>query len=192
MSVCWDAEAIGRSPCGALSTQDSSFLLIPRIIMRVPDIAREALLRLDAAVRLLRRGQLEPQAELQRDGGGIDQAGVASARPHVREVERAGFLAFANRAGAGDGAVADDLNPGAHAFARGPRDVRGERYSATRAEQAEGDRLGAVSAERADALHDQRDVWRVWQRCRRRSAERAEHVRLERVVRRRHPRDRIA
>src|SRR3954470_230219 len=42
MSVCWDAEAIGRSPCGALSTQDSSFLLIPRIIMRVPDIAREA------------------------------------------------------------------------------------------------------------------------------------------------------
>src|SRR3954454_15729666 len=41
MSVYWDAEAIGRSPCGALSTQDSSFLLIPRIILRVPDIARE-------------------------------------------------------------------------------------------------------------------------------------------------------
>src|SRR4051795_9285347 len=158
MSVCWDAKAIGRSPCGALSTQDSSFLLIPRIIMRVPDIARGAGLRLDAAGGLLRRGQLEPQAELQRDRRGVDQAGIAVARPHVREVERAGLLAFAERPGAGDGAVADDLDPGAHALARRPRDVGGERDTATRAEQTEGDRLGGVSPERADALHDERHV----------------------------------
>src|SRR5438034_6720969 len=152
MSVCWDAEANGRAPCGALSTQDSSFLLIPRIIMRVPDVG----LRGDAAGRLVRRGQPQPEVELQRDGSGADEASVAVAGPHVREVERAHLLTLPDGAGAGHGAVAHDLDPGADSLAGRPRDGGGEGDAAAGAEQPEGDGLGAARAQGADALHDER------------------------------------
>jgi Tol biopolymer transport system component len=60
MRVCWDAEANGRAPCGALSTQNSRFLPISRIFTGLPDAAalrdhrgvRRALLALLVAVAI--------------------------------------------------------------------------------------------------------------------------------------------
>src|SRR6478609_7696183 len=108
MSVCWDAEASGRAPCGALSSQSSAFLLMSRMIMRVSD---GVLAGDQGGARLLRRLQLEPQRVLQRHRGVADEPRVAVARAQILQVERALLLALADRAGAGDRAVADDLDP---------------------------------------------------------------------------------
>src|SRR5262249_54668205 len=134
MRVCWDAEVGVRAPCGALSTQDSPFLPILRIIMRVPDGALLGELRTGG---LPRRLELEAERVFQEDRGRADQARVAVAGPHVGEDERARLLALRDCARPGDLAVADDLDARADALARRTRDGGLERDAAAGAEQPE-------------------------------------------------------
>src|SRR5436309_2629797 len=104
MRVCWDAEVGVRAPCGALSSQDSRFLPISRMITRVSDAARgtrggtrgspasplllvggEAIGWLrsgETRSRLRTRGVTRPRADL---GGMVWQCGAARLRvaaPH--------------------------------------------------------------------------------------------------------------
>src|SRR5213078_509696 len=97
---------------------------------------------------------LELQAEVVRqgDGRGADEARVAVARAHVRQVERPDLLALADALSARDRAVADDLDAGADALPRGARHGCGEGDVAAGAEQAERHRLRLARGEGADPV----------------------------------------
>src|SRR5438045_4340614 len=113
MRVCWDAEVGVRAPCGALSSQNSLFLPISRMIVR-PSDAAGGRRGLRAGFALDRELQLE--GVLQLDRRGADEAGVAVGRAEVRHVERAFRAAAGERLRREDGVVADDLRAGADAF----------------------------------------------------------------------------
>src|SRR4051794_36993103 len=109
MRVCWDAEVDGRAPCGALSSQNSSFLPMSRMITPVPDNVRLRPSRGSAAAVFARDGELQTDGELQRDPGSADEARVAVGRAEIRNVERPLGLATGEGLGRDDAAVADDL-----------------------------------------------------------------------------------
>src|SRR5689334_3777392 len=109
MSVCWDAEVVGRAPCGALSSQDSQFLPIYRMITRVADGAASA-----GGLGLDR--QLHMERVLQGDGSRADEAGVAVGGAEVRNVERPLRPPPAKRPRRDEPVGAEDLRPGAHAL----------------------------------------------------------------------------
>src|SRR3954454_22787840 len=135
MRVCWDAEVGVRAPCGALSTQDSQFLPIFRMIARAADAAAGLALRLG-------RGELELDVVGERDAGRVREARVAGRRAEVRDVERPLGLLAGEGARGDRPAVADDLHPGPDALPLRPRDGGDEGDPASRSQQAEGNAFG--------------------------------------------------
>src|SRR6266516_2173578 len=154
MRVCWDAEVSVRAPCGALSSQDSRFLPISRMIMGVPDAAGGA----SAAGGLARDGELHLQRVLQRDTGCVGEASVAVDWAEVLDVEHPLRLTAYKGLFRHDAAVADDLHPGADPLALCARDRRVEGDAAAGAEQTEGHALDVVRGQGADAVDRQRRI----------------------------------
>src|SRR6266550_8458432 len=125
MRVCWDAEANGRAPCGALSGQNSDFLLISRMITSLPDAAGPGLGgSSSAAGGFALDGELQPERVLERHRGRAEDARLALRRAEIGDVQRSLRTLADEGPGREDLAVADDLCPRAKALPLGARHGR--------------------------------------------------------------------
>src|SRR5437867_2761273 len=89
MRVCWDAEASERAACGALSGQNSDFLLISRMITSLPDAAYPRPGGSgSAAGGLALDTELEVERVLERHRGRADDARLAFRRAEVGDIQR--------------------------------------------------------------------------------------------------------